>query len=97
MTFCELKVAPWFVHRLVGDTIWNACWAERAPNIMETLTVPQKLLSIATHVAATLDKTFKDKATDQQREAALRTIAEAEKQDAQRRRDAGKAPRQNTD
>ena len=29
MTFQQLLVAPWFVHRLVGDTIWNACWTER--------------------------------------------------------------------
>ena len=84
MTFQQLQVEPWFIHRLVGDTIWTACWAERAPNITADMSVPQKLLNVATHVVAALDNDFRDRATDEHRKAAERTIAE--QLEAQRKR-----------
>ena len=84
MTFQQLLVAPWFIHRLVGDTIWNACWAERAPRVSEEMTVPQKLLNIALHAAASLEGEYNEKTTDEQRAAAVRTITE--RQEDQRKR-----------
>ena len=91
MAFHELKVEPWFVHRLVGDTIWQACWGERAPHIHGEVTVPQKLLTIVTHIVATMDQELRNKATDDQRAAAALTIAE--QAEAQQRRTEGKAAR----
>ena len=84
MTFQQLQVEPWFIHRLVGDTIWGACWAERAPNITVDMTVPQKLLNVTIHVVAALESEYRDRATDEHRAAAARTIAE--QQEAQRKR-----------
>ena len=92
MTFTDLKVEPWFVHRLVGDQIWEACWQERADNITDNMTVPRKLLNIITHVAATMDAELRSQATAELRMAAEKTIAD--QVEAQRRRDQGKAPRQ---
>ena len=76
MTFHQLSVEPWFLHRLVGDEIWAACWAERAPAIADGMVVPQKLLNIALHVVTSLDNVFREKATDAHRAAAAQTISE---------------------
>ena len=84
MSFQQLQVAPWFMHRLVGDTIWKACWAERSPNITEDVTVPQQLLNINTHVVTSLEGDVKEKTTEEHRAPAARTIAE--QQEAQRKR-----------
>ena len=86
MSFLKLQVPPWFVHRLVGDTIWDACWTDRAAGIKEDDTVPQKLLNIATHVASTRENDFRGKATDEHREAATHTIAEQQEEQRKRAR-----------
>jgi hypothetical protein len=86
MTFQQLLVAPWFVHRLVGDTIWNACWTERAPRVTDEMTVPQKLLNIVTHVVTTLEGEYNEKTTDEQRAAATRTITEGQEEQRKRAR-----------
>ena len=84
MTFQQLKVEPWFVHRLAGDVIWVACWADRAAKITSEHVVPQKLMNIVTHVVATMDQQLKDKATEELRTEAAKTIAE--QREAQKRR-----------
>ena len=91
MSFRELKVEPWFAHRLVGDDIWNACWGARAPGITPEHIVPMKMMNILTHVVASMDQELKKKATEEQRLAAAKTIAE--QQEAQRKRIEGKSPR----
>ena len=84
MSFEQLQVAPWFMHRLVGDAIWKACWADRSANITVHDTVPQQLLNVTIHVVAGFEEDLKEKATDELRASAARTIAE--QQDAQRKR-----------
>ena len=76
MTFQELKVDPWFVHRLVGDEIWAVCWKDRAPSVANDMTIPQKMLNIITHIVATADNELRNQATDEQRTEAAATIAE---------------------
>ena len=63
----------------------------RAPNITDDHTVPQQLLSVVTHVVATMDRELRSKATEEQRAAAAKTITE--QREAQKKRDEGKAPR----
>ena len=84
MNLQELKVDPWFVHRLVGDEIWAACWKDRAPNVTNCMTIPQKMLNIVTHIVATADNELRTQATDEQRAAAAATIAE--RREAQKKR-----------
>ena len=91
MTFAQLQIPPWFAHRLVGDDIWAACWQGRAADVTDAMTVPHKLLTILTHVVSTMDNELRAKATDDLRAAAAKTISE--QQDAQKRREQGKAPR----
>ena len=86
MSFQRLEVPPWFVHRLVGDTIWGACWAERAPNVAADATVPQKLLYIATHVVSALEQEYSAKATEEHKAAAARTINEQQEEQRKRAR-----------
>ena len=64
---------------------------DRAPNITTAHVVPQKLISIATHVVATMDQELKNKATEEQRQAAALTITE--QREAQARRNSGKSRR----
>ena len=68
----------------MGDAIWNACWAERASDITEGMTVPQKLCNITTHVVTALENEYREKTTDEHRAAATRTISE--QQEEQRKR-----------
>ena len=84
MSFQQLQVEPWFIHRLVGDVVWNACWDDRAPSITADVTVPQKLLNVAIHVAAAVENDLQSKATEEQVAAAKKTIEE--QQEAQRKR-----------
>ena len=46
MTFQLLGAAPSFIHGMVGDKIWQACWKERHPFITEDMFVPYKMMNI---------------------------------------------------
>jgi hypothetical protein len=50
MQFSSLDVAPFFVHSLVGDTIWLACWQDRKDHIGGSHWIPFKLLNILREV-----------------------------------------------
>ena len=47
LQFEHLGVRPSFVHTMVGNTIWNACWGERQGEINLKHWIPYKLLNIA--------------------------------------------------
>jgi len=46
LQFDSIDVAPSFVHSLVGDTIWKACWKDRKDHISGSHWIPLKLLNI---------------------------------------------------
>jgi len=46
MTFQLLGAAPSFIHGMVGDKIWQACWKERHPFITEDIFVPYMMMNI---------------------------------------------------
>ena len=52
MTFQQAQVAPWMVHRLVGDDVWNQVWGARAGNIVGEHMIPGKLLQLTTYIAS---------------------------------------------
>jgi len=50
LQFSSLDVAPSFVHSLVGDAIWAACWQDRKDHIGSSHWIPVKLLNILMHI-----------------------------------------------
>ena len=53
--FSHLGVHPCFMHGLVGDVIWQACWGDRHASITEEHAVPYKLLNLVRHVVESLN------------------------------------------
>jgi hypothetical protein len=46
LQFDSIGAPPSFVHSIVGDTIWSACWLHRSNNISGEHWIPYKLLNI---------------------------------------------------
>ena len=45
-TFEMLRVSPGFVHSMVGDRMWEACWGDRHTHITAAHWVPHKLFNV---------------------------------------------------
>ena len=45
-TFDLIRAPPSFVHSMVGNDIWQACWGDRHPSITGAHSVPFKMLHI---------------------------------------------------
>jgi hypothetical protein len=46
ITFQLLGAAPSFIHGMVGDKIWQACWKSRHTAISEDMFVPYQLMDV---------------------------------------------------
>jgi hypothetical protein len=76
LTFGLLGAPPWFIHRLVGDTIWHACWGDRHGVIDDDFMVPAKLLNIVRHVVMTMAAQIQQ--TEQDRQQAAASLRQAD-------------------
>ena len=54
MQFIHVGVHPSFIHGLVGDVIWKACWGERHTDITPQHAFPYKLLNVVRHAVEVL-------------------------------------------
>jgi hypothetical protein len=81
MQFGGLDIAPGFVHSLVGDTIWQACWGDRKDIINAQHWIPFKLLNIMMSVVLQ----HKDLLMPAQLEAGRKRYIEVEGEAAKRR------------
>ena len=80
--FKHLNVRPSFVHTMVGDTIWQACWGERHGEISLKHWFPFKLLNIA----KTVVEQYKYKLEDNLIEEGKKKYAEVESAAIKRRK-----------
>jgi len=64
LRFDSIDTAPSFVHSLVGDTIWLACWKDRKDNIHGSHWIPFKLLNILMTVVKQEDGSMEQQQLD---------------------------------
>ena len=83
--FEHLGVLPCFIHGLVGDTIWQACWGDRHGNITLQHAVPYKLLNVAKHVVEGFNTEQTQVQLDEGKTHYLAVQTEAEKRRVERR------------
>ena len=46
LRFLHTGVHPCFFHGIAGDTLWSACWGDRAPTITPQHAIPYQLLNV---------------------------------------------------
>ena len=83
--FEQLGVQPCFVHGLVGDTIWHACWGDRHQGITLQHAVPYKLLNVVRHVVEGITAVQTEAQLNDGKTRFLAAQTEAEKRKAEKR------------